>query len=75
LGATTAAKEMTMANTPSQRRHTRRLNAAARARRLLNLKKRRKPLISDRIIKLLAAAELPPQKRAYEKKLSELLGE
>jgi hypothetical protein len=39
------------------------------------LKRKGKRLISDRVLKLLAAAELPPQKRAYEMKLRELLGE
>jgi hypothetical protein len=57
------------------KKHTARLKAAARARLLLSLKKRGKPLVSDRVLKLLAAAELPPQKQAYQQKLHELLGE
>jgi hypothetical protein len=39
------------------RKSAKRLAAAARAKRLLNLKRKREPLISDRILKLLAAAE------------------
>jgi hypothetical protein len=73
-----AAKEMTMARTPHRRNSKKqgeRLKAMARARRLFNLKKNKEPLISDRILKLLAAAELPLQKQAYQAKLSELLGE
>jgi hypothetical protein len=42
---------------------------------MLSLKKSGKPLLSDRVLKLLAAAELPPQKQAYQQKLHELLGE
>jgi hypothetical protein len=65
--------------TPSQRassrKQARHARALARARRRLNLMKKREPLIPERILKLLAAAELPPQKRAYEMKLRELLGE
>jgi len=41
----------------------------------LNLRKQGKRLISDRVLRLLAAAELPLQKEAYQQKLHELLGE
>jgi hypothetical protein len=54
-----------MTRTPHRRNSKKqgeRLKAMARARRLLNLKKNKEPLISDRILKLLAAAELPLQK-------------
>jgi hypothetical protein len=64
-----------MARTSRHRKHVARLNAIARERLLLSLKRKGKRLISDRVLKLLAAAELPPQKRAYEMKLRELLGE
>ena len=47
----------------------------ARAKRMLSLKRQGKRLISDRVLKLLAAAALPPQKEAYRQKLRELLGE
>jgi hypothetical protein len=57
------------------KKHTARLKAMARAKRMLSLKRQGKRLLSDRVLKLLAAAELPPQKRAYEMKLRELLGE
>jgi hypothetical protein len=36
--------------------------------------KRGKRLISDRVLRLLAAAELPLQRDAYQQKLNELLG-
>jgi hypothetical protein len=55
------------------RKQARRLKAAMRAKRLLNLKRKGERLIPDRILKLLAAAELPLQKKAYEAKLRELL--
>ncbi len=57
------------------KRHTSRLKAMAREKRLLSLKRQGKRLLSDRVLKLLAAAELPLQKQAYEQKLHELLGE
>jgi hypothetical protein len=57
------------------RKQARRFMAEARAKRMLNLKKTGKPLISERVLKLLAAANLPLQKQAYETKLRELLGE
>jgi hypothetical protein len=64
-----------MARTSRHRKHVKRLNAIARERRMLNLKRKGKRLLSDRVLKLLAAAELPPQKQAYQQKLRELLGE
>jgi hypothetical protein len=64
-----------MARTARHRKHVARLNAIARERLLLSLKRKGKPLISSRILKLLAAAELPPQKQAYQQKLHELLRE
>ena len=57
------------------RKHTERLKRMARAKRMLSLKRQGKRLISDRVLKLLAAAALPPQKEAYRQKLRELLGE
>ncbi len=64
-----------MARTSRHRKHVKRLNAIARERLLLSLKRKGKPLISSRILKLLAAAELPLQREAYQQKLHELLGE
>ena len=63
-----------MARTSRRRKHVKRLNAIARERRRLNLMKRGKRLISDRVLRLLAAAELPLQRDAYQQKLNELLG-
>jgi hypothetical protein len=64
-----------MGTRANSRVQARRLKAMARARRILNLKKAGRPLIADRILKALAAAELPLQKAAYQQKLRELLGE
>jgi hypothetical protein len=57
------------------RKQAQRFMALARERRRLNLMKQGKVLLPDRVLKLLAAAELPAQKKAYQQKLRELLGE
>jgi hypothetical protein len=59
----------------SSRKAAKRLKSLARAARILSAKKAGKPLIPDRVLRLLAAAELPAQKKAYQLKLRELLGE
>jgi hypothetical protein len=59
----------------SSRKAAKRLKSLARAARMLNAKKTGEPLIPDRVLKLLAAAALPAQKKAYQLKLRELLGE
>jgi hypothetical protein len=56
----------------SSRKAAQRLKAAMRARRLLNLKRKGERLISDSVLRALAAAGLPPDKDAYEMKLREL---
>jgi hypothetical protein len=56
----------------SSRKQANRWNAIARRKRMLSLKRK---LLPDRVLKLLAAAALPAQKRAYQQKLRELLGE
>ena len=66
-----------MAKTPHQRnapRQGQRLAAMARAKRILNLKRKGEKLLSDRVLSLLAAAKLPLQKQAYRQKLREILG-
>jgi hypothetical protein len=57
------------------KKHTEKLKAMAREKRLLSLKRQGKRLLSDRILRALAAAALPAQKQAYQQKLRELLGE
>jgi hypothetical protein len=49
-----------------------RMRLAMRQARILNAKKTGKPLIPDAVLRALAAAGLPPEKRAYEMKLREL---
>jgi hypothetical protein len=61
--------------TQRARKHTERLKAMARAKRMLSLKRQGKKLISDRILELLAAERLPPQRQIYQQRLRELLGE
>jgi hypothetical protein len=61
-----------MARTSRHRKHVKRLNAIARARRLLSLKKSGKPLIAMNVLKALAASNLPPEKIAYDARLKEL---
>jgi hypothetical protein len=68
-------EEVMASSRAAARKQARRFMAAARAARMLNLKRNGERLIPDRILKLLAAAELPLQKRAYQQKLRELLGE
>jgi len=51
------------------------MKALLREQRMLQLKKTGAKLLSDRILQALQAAGLPAQKRAYEMKLRELLGE
>ncbi len=62
--------------TPSQRASSRKqakkLMALGRERRRLNLMKQGKRLLSDSVIRALAAAGLPAEKSAYEAKLQEL---
>jgi hypothetical protein len=70
LESTAASEEMTM-TTKRQRKH---LSALARAKRLLELKKKRKPLIPTEILRMLAAMSLPPSKKIYQERLSILLG-
>jgi hypothetical protein len=60
----------------SARAQARKWNAMARRGRLQNsLRRKGELLIADRILRLLAAAELPLQKQAYQQKLRELLGD
>jgi hypothetical protein len=57
------------------RKQGKRMKALLREQRMLQLKKTGAKLLSDRILQALQAAGLPAQKRAYEMKLRELLGE
>jgi hypothetical protein len=41
--------------------------------RVVAFRRSKKPLIPDSILKALSASELPPTKRAYTKRLKELL--
>jgi hypothetical protein len=66
-----------MAKTPHRanaRKQARRLSALARARRMLNLKRKGEPLIATDIIKALAASNLPNDLVAYNEKFRELQG-
>ncbi len=56
------------------KKHTARLKAAARARRILNAKKTGKPLIPMNVLKALAALNLPRDPQVYTVNLQELLG-
>jgi hypothetical protein len=56
----------------ASRKQAKRFMAAARAKRLLNLKKSGEKWISDAVLRALASAGLPPDKNAYDARLKEL---
>jgi len=65
-----------MARTPQRTSATKqaeRLKALARAKRLLNFKRKSEPVIPDRVLKQLAKLNLPPNPWVYDVCLRELL--
>jgi hypothetical protein len=60
--------------TQRAKKHTARLKAAARARRMLNLKRKGEKLIAMNVLRALASSNLPPEKSAYAARLKELEG-
>src|SRR5262245_43528465 len=67
---------MTMAKTPHQRnarKQGQRLAAMARAKRILNLKKKNEPLIPAEVLRRLASLNLPPNPWVYDVCLRELM--
>jgi hypothetical protein len=48
--------------TQRAKKHTARLKAAARARRMLNLKRKGEKLIAMNVLRALASSNLPPEK-------------
>ena len=50
-----------------------RLKALARAKRLLNFKRKQEPVIPDRVLKQLAKLNLPPNPWVYDVCLRELM--
>jgi hypothetical protein len=70
-----AETEMKMAVTPhrrSARKQGQRFMEAARARRLLNLKKRKEPFIAASVLQALADSNLPNSLAAYNLRLAQL---
>jgi hypothetical protein len=59
--------------TQRAKKHTARLKAAARARRILNAKRTGRPLIPMNVLKALAALKLPKDPQVYTASLQELL--
>jgi len=65
-----------MARTPQRMSATKqaeRLKALARAKRLLNFKRKSEPVIPDRVLKQLAALNLPANEFVYQACLEKLL--
>ena len=57
----------------ANRKNAERSVAAARQKKMLNLLRKKEPLIPTSLLRALASSGLPPLKSAYEKRLQELL--